>query len=349
MKIFYASCHSVLEADEIKILSELGHYVFSPGAYVEKENPGDASLRPKTQIAPEFADRYAEDMELFHACGKPGVDNKENLSVELLKRFDAVIVMHIPKWITANWQRFKKAGVQVVWRTIGQSWRANEDELRQCRREGMKIVRYSPREDKIPNNLGGDLLIRFYKDPDEFGGWTGEDASVFAVVQSILKRREPCNYAWLDEVSQPFPRSIYGAESEQISWGKGKLSFEDLRAKMRSARVGLNGGTYPASITLSAIEQWMTGTPLVCVGPAKGHPFPWFNDHPLYEWGDLIENGVNGMCSDNLTEAQDFIRHLLNDHDFAKKVSAAGRASAIKIFGKEPIKQQWKMFLDSLK
>ena len=34
MKILYLSCHSILEYDEVKLLTGMGHYVFSPGAYV---------------------------------------------------------------------------------------------------------------------------------------------------------------------------------------------------------------------------------------------------------------------------------------------------------------------------
>lgn len=348
MKILYLSCHSVLENDELSLLNELGHYAFSPGSYVEEANKGDDSLRNKLVLNQGHVELYAKHMEMFHRCGKPGVDNKENLSVEFLREFDIVIVMHIPAWISKNWKRFKEAGVQVFWRTIGQSWAGNESELRPLRNQGLKIIRYSPRESRIPGYLGEDVLIRFYKNPQEFCGWTGEKAEIVCIGQSLQRRGAPCNWNWLCEVSSGFPRNLYGPESESSGWGHGKLSFDDMKAVMRQYRVAINGGTWPASLLLSGCEEMMTGLPVVAVGPKLGHPHGWFPGHDLYEMGDIIENGVNGWCSDDLPATRDFIKQLLDDHALAKKIGEAGRAKAIELFGKDKIKEQWRQLLASL-
>lgn len=349
MKILYLSAHSILAYDECTLLLELGHEVFCPDSFVEKLNPGDPSLRPQIEVLPEQLDNYRENMRSFHKCGSPGVNNKENLSVEFLKRFDVVIVMHVPAWIEKNWERFKQAGITVVWRTIGQSWYGNEQQIAPFRKQGLKIIRYSPREAKIPNAYqGGDALIRFYKDPEEFKGWTGENASVVCIGQHLEQRGKPCNWEWLCEVSNGFPRTFFGPGSETCAWGKGKLDFAEMKRVMQQSRVMLNGGTWPASTTLAASEAWMTGAPLVCVGPMLGHPYGWFQGHDLYEWGDLIENGVNGWCSDDLAATKDFIGQLLKDQALAKKIGDAGRAKAIELFGKEAIKVQWRDFLAAI-
>jgi hypothetical protein len=52
MRLLYLSAHSVLEFDEVSLFRELGHYVFSPGAYV---NPRIAARRicaPTSQVWP---------------------------------------------------------------------------------------------------------------------------------------------------------------------------------------------------------------------------------------------------------------------------------------------------------
>ena len=103
MRILYLSCHSVLEYDEISLLHELGHYVYSPGAYVEPRNPGNAALRPgllQLQYDPE-------DEKHFHSLGSPGYDNKDKLTKEFVDRFDMVIIMHLPRWIECNWEVIK--------------------------------------------------------------------------------------------------------------------------------------------------------------------------------------------------------------------------------------------------
>ena len=49
MKILYLSCHSVLEYDEIRILSDLGYDVFSIGAYITPSIP-HVDMRPSINI-----------------------------------------------------------------------------------------------------------------------------------------------------------------------------------------------------------------------------------------------------------------------------------------------------------
>ena len=60
-KILYLSCHEVLEYDEVSLLLELGHEVFSPGAYVEPANPGGKTMRPSipgVEIDPDLRAQY---------------------------------------------------------------------------------------------------------------------------------------------------------------------------------------------------------------------------------------------------------------------------------------------------
>lgn len=349
MKILYLSCHSVLEYDEVSLFKELGHYVFSPGAYVEPENPGDATMRPGLSLGYD-----PQDVEMFHALGQPGYDNKDRLSKEFVDRFDVVIVMHMPRYIENNWEVMKHK--PVVWRTIGQSVPQLERHLSRYRDQGMQIVRYSPRERTLENYMGEDALIRFYKDPDEYGPWNGESRTVMNCTQSMVQRNEWCGYALWERVTSSFSRHIYGPGNEALSYSKGKVPYEELKQAMCTHRCFFYTGTHPASYTLGFIEAWMTGIPIVALGPHYGSagflPRPALNQNSaqlgLYEVSQLITNGVNGYWSDDVATLQRYVRSLLNDPAEAKRISERGRQQAVRVFGKPVIKEQWRQFLGSV-
>jgi hypothetical protein len=340
MKILYLSCHSILEYDEVKLLHELGHEVFSPGAYVEPDNPGDASLRPSI---PGLS--YDEDLlKQWHklAGEHPGEDTKDYLTKEFVDNFDCVIVMHLPRWIERNWDAIKHK--RVIWRTIGQSIPTVEVQLAKYRKQGMQIVRYSPKETTLDRYIGDDALIRFYKDPDEYGPWTGENKRVITFAQHMAKRNAACNYQFFENTTRPFERHLFGPGNEGKEWTSGKVPYEQLKREMCENRVYFYTGTHPASYTLNFMEAWMTGMPIVAIGNARGNA-PYFPGVYLYEVGELIENGVTGFVSDQMTEIRKYITDLFNDDAMAQEISKNARAQAIKVFGRDTIAPQWKEFL----
>jgi len=340
MRILYLSCHEVLEFNELTLLHELGYELFSPGAYVEPQNRGDQCMRPGI---PGLV--YNPDVvQQYHRIGAqfPGQDGKSHLTKEFVDNFDAVIVMHIPDWIEVNWEAIKHK--RVIWRTIGQSVASVEKRMAPYRSQGLQIVRYSPREARIPHFAGMDALIRFYKDPEVYKGWTGESAQVITFSQSMQQRGTHCNYALFEQVTRPFQRKLFGPENHQPGFGMGKLSWADQILELQKARVYFYTGTHPASYTLNFIESWMTGTPVVAIGPKHGNADVWRN-HDLYEIQDLIQDGVNGFVSDEPEILAARIHQLLNDKALADRISAAGRAEAIRHFNKDMIKAAWKAFL----
>jgi len=343
MRILYLSCHSILEYDEVRLLHELGHEVFSPGAYVEPANPGDHTLRPSIEGLV-----YTEEVkEKWHALAAlhPGKDSKDFLTKEFVDYFDTVIVMHIPRWITKNWESIKHK--RVIWRTIGQSISGIEKQLQSYVRQGLQIVRYSPMERNIPGYIGEDALIRFYKDPEEYKDWTGTNKRIISFSQDMKTRDRACNFTFFEQTTRPFSRALFGPRSELAGdWGQGKVPFEQLQEELRTNRVYFYTGTHPASYTLNFIEAWMTGIPIVAIGSQHGNA-NYFPGHDLYEIPSLIQHGVNGFVSDNIAELRAGIKALLGDPYQAQRISDQGRTSAIKVFGKQAIKEQWKKFLDT--
>jgi hypothetical protein len=341
MKILYLSCHEVLEFTEITLFHELGYELFSPGAYVEPQNRGDQCMRPGI---PGLV--YNPDVvQQYHRIGAqfPGQDGKNHLTKEFVDNFDAVIVMHIPEWIEVNWEAIKHK--RVIWRTIGQSVASIEKRMASYKSQGLQIVRYSPREPRIPHFAGMDALIRFYEDPEIYQGWTGETLQVINFSQSMQQRGTHCNYALFEEATRPFQRKLFGPGNNQPGFGMGKISWTDQIRELQKARVYFYTGTHPASYTLNFIESWMLGIPVVAIGPKYGNADVWRN-HDLYEIPDLIQHGVNGFISDDPGVLSGCIRNLLNDEALAKRVSAAGREEAIRHFDKDMIKASWKAFLE---
>ena len=334
MKILYLSCHSILEYDETQLLTELGHEVFSFGAYVNPQAPQDIK-RPQTTA------KYNEHMAVLATRF-----SKDNLHEEMIEWADVIIVQHVPEWIVNNWDKIRHK--KVIWRTIGQSTGATEMQLADYRYDGMKIVRYSPKENNIQMNLGGDATIRFYKDPEEYKDWNGSVNRVITLGQAINKRGAFCNYPVFEEATRPYPRTVFGADNDDLGevWG-GQLSYDDLKKELRDNQVFFYTGTQPASYTLGFIEAMMTGIPIVAVGNDIGNSL-FKQEQNTYEIPDIIDNGFNGFVSNDIATLSDKVGQLLKDENLRKRISEAGRARAIELFGKETIKLQWETFLNNL-
>lgn len=334
MKILYLSCHSILEYDELRLFESLGYDYFSIGAYINPQSPHDTKRPPLTN-------KYHE-----HLASVAMVHNQSNLHQEQLDWADVVIVMHIPEWIENNWPAMKASGKRIIWRTIGQSVSAVEQRLEPYRKEGLEVVRYSPAEHNIPGFIGEDAVIRFYKDPDEFGNWNGQNKEVVNFTQSMRSRGEFCNYDIFAETVQGLDAHVYGPNNEDAGdLNGGMLSYDDLKAKMRDSQVYFYTGTHPASYTLNFIEAWMSGIPVVAIGPQHGNSTT-FNQN-TYEVPDLLRNGMYGFVSDDPKQLRIFIDQLLADEQLRKMIGRQGREEAIRLFGMDIIKKQWKVYLEN--
>lgn len=333
MKILYLSCHEILEYDELKLFTELGHECYSLGAYTI---PGgqEGRKRPALDLPynPEFVN-LALQYDKFH------------LHPEQLEGIDVIIVMHEPGVLTKNWPLFKefiRSGGRVIWRSIGQSVNGIESQLIPLKAEGLELVRYSPKESLIPGFAGEDAMIRFYKDPEEFKDWNGGTKQVINFTQSLKKRDDWCGYEVIIQATEGFPRKIYGPGNEDLGEiSGGLLSYEDQKKALRDNRVYFYHGTWPAPYTLSFIEAMMTGIPIVAVGPKLGNSEKVFPGYPFYEVDDFL-----GYSEDEIDDFKTLIGSLMNDDAFSEKVSYFQRRKAIKLFGKSEIKHQWHEFLE---
>lgn len=339
MKIHYISCHQVLEQEEVTLLTEAGHQVFSNGAYL---NPAGHPGLARPGIRGGFYDQHFEHL----ARTTP----RTELPEELIKPFDVIIIMHTPTVLDTNWRRIKHK--KVIWRSIGQSTPGIERMIKPMKNEGLTVVRYSPKEALIPGFAGEDAVIRFYKDPDEYRDWNGNTKTAINFSQSLKGRRDFCHYDEITKLINLFGGKVYGSGNEDLGFlNGGELPYEQFKQTLRDARVFVYGGTWPAPYTLSLIEAMMTGTPIVAIGkklaeePAGVAPN---NRFEFYEAQEIIEQGVTGFYSDDLKELEKYISKLMSSYDLAKTISQNARASAINLFGKDKIKAEWQKLLNNL-
>lgn len=339
MRILYNSSHSILEHDEIKLLTELGHDVFSLGAYA---NGGEGHyLLPRPSVFGMKKYPEWEEIDRKHP--------RNDLPQEFFDNFDCIITMHMPQFLTGNWNKIKNK--KVIFRSIGQSTPHVENEIRPFRYEGLKIIRFSPLEKNIIGYVGEDVMIRFYGDEKEYGNWNGNALRAMNLTQSLLGRRRDCHYDSIMAIANGFPFLVYGSGNEDlgISLNGGNLSYDLLKGALRDNRCFIYGGTFPACVTLSFIEAFMTGIPIVALGKELAEsvvaPIDRIN---YYEIPDIITNNENGFVSDDINELREYVHSLLEDWDLATKIGEQGRKTAIKLFDKELIKGQWNYFLKNL-
>jgi hypothetical protein len=337
MKIQYIGCHAVLEYDEVKLFTEMGHEVYCNGGY--RDPRGSFTLpRPGIPNAPF-------DEKFFNLTAQYP---KTALPPELIDPYDLIIIMHTPEVVTENWEKIKHK--PVIWRSIGQSDEGVENKIRKARYEGMKIVRYSPKENNIPGFVGSDALIRFYKEQEEFGKYNGKEERVINFSQSLKGRRIDCHYDDLFKLLDGFPALVYGSGNEDLGGlNGGELPYDLMKGALRDNRVFAYAGTWPACYTLTFVEALMTGIPIVAFGKKTAEHLP--DNRPVldfYEVADIIKHNENGFISDNIYELKDIINSLLKDQKLAESIGAKGRLTALELFDKEKIKKQWEEFFKKI-
>ena len=348
VNILLCLSHSIEEYDQLRLLSSLGYSVVSLGGYIDPLNPHDPK-RPALDIpvVPEIkaaVDALGTDDNLAAA--------QRHLPDVALDWADIIIYHHRLERLFGQWDHlrdFRRTG-RVIWRTVGQSTEYNESQARPFRNDGLEIVRYSPKERNLPFYAGEDALIRFYKDPAEWTGWTGENPVVLNIAQHDAiphARDEWLNWRFWEEATRGLPRIFAGPHSEKVG-GLGTQTLDEMKALLRTSRAYLYTGTQPASYTLGLIEAMMTGIPVVSIGPDRMTIFPYGPD--LFEGHEICEQTPeNGWTHNDAAEIGGTLTFLLESPDDAELWSDEGRRRAIQLFGMDTIGRQWDAYLQGIR
>jgi len=340
MRLLLMLAHSIEEYDQVRLLTELGHDVFSIGAYIDPSNPLD-DMRPALPDAAHHPELKAVIDAQPVTDDKPDRlwNAKDELPQEVIDWADVIICHHVEsRWLWPQWKRIRHK--RVIWRTVGQSLHVNEWEAQPFVKDGCEVVRYSPKERGIPNYAGESALIRFYKDEDEYKGWNGTQSRVLAIHQNPLTRGDGgswVNLAWLREATDGLPVRWVGPGTEPLG-GTGKISPKALRDEMCEARAAIYTGTQPASYTLALIEQMMTGLPVVSIGPSHMKVAPYGS--ALYEG-----HAIAPLFSDRAVEARSMLVEMLNNLDAARPIAQVSRQRALALFSKDRALKAWEGWL----
>jgi glycosyltransferase involved in cell wall biosynthesis len=347
MNILYYSAHSILEYDEVKLFTEMGHNVYSLGAY---QNSNDGDLRGP--IPNLYDNPHLRSVAI--QC------SKENTHQELIDWADVLFLMHNARvsvedhpqpWLKGNWEKFKKSKKPIIWRGIGQSNAQVEQALQEFVTDGLKIVRHSPLDSTIPHYAGSSAMIRFYKDPEEYAGYNGQIPRIINLSQALYgsptvnSRGDHMCIEFFKQAVDGYDWKVFGPDNDNAGeHNGGLLSFEDLKQMLRFNRVFYYVGTRPANYTLGFIEAMMTGIPIVSIGPEHGNEI--YTDQKTFEAHELIGDG--GYWSDSVTQTRKYIAELLNNQGLAFELGNKGRARAIELFGKDKIRKDWEAFFATL-
>jgi len=354
MKILFLSVHSVLEYQELSILTELDEKA-QAGLDIEVFSVNGAYMNP-TQSGDYMRSVIPNGRHYPHLFNVALQCDKDNLHPELIDWADVIFMHHnsaIPnqdtpqRWLSNNWDLFTKKKKRVVWRSIGQSTPEIEEFLQSYKKRGLVILRYSPYEHHIPNYAGHDAIIRFSEDPSVYDRWIGERERIITVAQSMKQRGNHLGFPIFEEATEGLNRKVFGPGNEDLGelWG-GVIPYSELKANLREDRAYFYFGTVPAPYTLTFIEAMMTGIPVIAAGPKLRQiaPYNW----PCYEIPDIISNGVNGFISDSVHDLRGYAEMLLADKAKAEKIGEAGRNTAIKLFGRKERMDEWVTFLKTL-
>ena len=348
MKILEIACHEVLEKDTVNILTELGHDISSNSFFLIPHEPL-TKVRPPTKNKADytFINQFREANPGFQLPSMVPNSGVCKLTLEMLDRFDLVIIDYYPWVLTINEEVLKKTKARIILRTIAFGSRYQEEFYVYAKkyRPDIKIVRMSERERMCEIYAGEDAIIRQCYDPDEFLPWTGSKQQILTINKMFLKRADSCGFWEYMEVMQPFEkeRLLVGFENEDIDFNKN-LSYEDLKLALSESMVYFATFSKPAGfVTYATVEAMCSGLPIVSFNE-RGN----WNGLPTYQVEKFIEQGVTGYYSDDITNLQGFLSGLLNDRELCKRIGEAGRKKGLSLFHKDIIKAQWKEVLDDI-
>lgn len=250
--------NGILEFDEVKLLTELGHNVFCMGDYGGNERP---------IIYGRSKCDWLNSTEINEMRSR-GQGSLPDFAIE---RCDAIICMHISNWLIDQWDRIKKK--KCFLRLIGQQSAGLGERLRRLTDEGLKVIPYWP-SDNHYNDLKADQttgVVRFYKDENEFKDWNGKREIVLTACNDIMRGGgHACHAEIYNEVTEDMPKLLVGKNNRFFGDFTARVPFWMLKELYQECRVYFYLGTDPATYTLNLIEAMMTGCPVIAYDNGRG-------------------------------------------------------------------------------
>jgi glycosyltransferase involved in cell wall biosynthesis len=358
-KILYiSSSHPVLEENDLSIFNDLNLEWFSTGIYLDPQNP-DPICKRKTlnnTVDPDLKQKFLAINPLRDCNKHLNPSSKIFINEEIASKFDLIIINNFLYYLIDNWQVLK--GKNVFFRTYYYSNPQQERILTQLQKEGLKIIRMFPQEQNIPEACIPNYIIPNHIDGEEFKGWEGTDPSVLTFQNDMATRMNHRDeygnvvfntyhiyYKIVQQTSQVVTYKLHGYNNN-VPFDRGVVDHQTQKDLYKQCKVYFSLGSKPGPYTYTFLEAMATGIPTINFGKALGD----YSNHPWYGGSynvhNIIQNGVNGIISDNPQELYDSIKMLLADPVLSKQISSKGRETILNLYGRDKALINWNNFFN---
>ncbi len=166
-------------------------------------------------------------------------------------------------------------------------------------------------------------IIRHGMDTDYWNGWVGGDGKVMTAVWDYIRRDRICGFSLWKEVTKGLEVNPWG---ETPGLSKMADNTDHLRELYRHASVYLNT-TLWSSCPFSPLEAMSVGCPIVTTATTSMPEF--------------IKDGVNGFITNDPVVMKERLKELIENHDMAREIGAAGRKTVLEQFGQQQFIDAW--------
>lgn len=301
--LYIQSAHGSLEYDQARMFVDLGYKVTG------KFDVG-GTQRPKIQSV---------------------TDNNSDI-----KDSDIIILHQVPDY-TFVMNDHLNQGRKVILVAFGQGdvWQHKKVSEFCASFKNSYVAAYSVKDFEMHKSLGCPenkiKLIRFSKYLSDYKPWKGDWPVCYVSCNSIQRRGAGCGWEMLEKIEKEVPIMLGGRETETTNFGLGQLEYKALPNIYSHVQCHLSLGTVPAPMTLTLIDAFCSGTPVVAYNNGAGIDKENF--------GIIIENSVEGIINS--------IRNILSHRDFRNECHVKSKNNA-KLFDVKIIGEQWKALIDKV-
>lgn len=196
------------------------------------------------------------------------------------------------------------------------------------------ISEYSVDRWRIPANaevIHHSVDTETFKPKDE-----EKTVDILSVVNEFATRDYCCNFSGWQRIVKNFSNKevdVVGKDSEQIPGVRGGTAngIEDLVSRYNGCKVFLNTSTI-SPVPTSLLEAMACGCAVVTTATCM---IP-----------EIMENGVNGFCSNDEQELTTSVQKLLEDDDLRKTMGQKARETVLEKFSEEKFINNWNRIFD---
>jgi glycosyltransferase involved in cell wall biosynthesis len=146
---------------------------------------------------------------------------------------------------------------------------------------------------------------------------------MMSVVNDWVNRDWCCGYKIWERTARGLPCHVVG---DTPGLSQPAESLESLRLDYSESQIFLNTSTHspiPCSLLEAMACECAVVSTATCLIP------------------EIIENGVNGFCTNDEDELKKYMTELLNDAELCKKLGKAARKTIEEMFGMDRFVSEW--------